>query len=82
MEGDRKLTKEQTHLSNTIDAIDQSNAKYDKNVKEFLSDIQVLARIAKYTISEVAELSIEDIMACIDGKSIETGSVSVTQRKA
>ena len=78
MEEKRKLAKEQTHLSTTIDAMEQSKARYDKNVKEFLSDIQVLARIAKYTISEVAEFSIEEIMACIVDKSIETGSVSVT----
>lgn len=67
----------ETNLSTIIDAIDPDKAKYDKNVKEFLSDIQVLARIVKYTIKEVEHLSIEEIMKCIDVKSIETGKAKV-----
>lgn len=66
-----------THLGNTIDAIDPINAKYDKNVKEFLSDIQILARIVKYTVEEVQDLSIDEIIGCIDEKAIETGVVPV-----
>ena len=71
------IMKKQTNLSNTIDAMDPNKAKYDKNVKEFLSDVQVLARIVKYTVSEVENLSVEEIITCIDGKSVETGAVSV-----
>ena len=69
--------REQTNLSSTIDAMNPDKAKYDKNVKEFLSDVQVLARIAKYTITEVEGLSIAEIIACIDEKSIETGITPV-----
>ena len=65
----------ETNLSTIIDVIEPDKAKYDKNVKEFLSDIQVLARIVKYTIIEVEHLGIEEIMKCIDAKSIETDKV-------
>ncbi len=67
----------ETNLSTMIDAIDPDKAKYDKNVKEFLSDIQVLARIVKYTVKEVEHLSIEEIMKCIKPDSIKTGVVDV-----
>ncbi len=58
--------KTQTHLKNTIDAIDSDKAKYDKNIKELLADIQVLSRILKYTVEEVKDLTIEEIIECID----------------
>ena len=48
--------KENTNLGVVIDGIDSSKAKYDKNVKQFMSDIQVLARIVKYTVEEVGHL--------------------------
>ena len=69
--------KAQTHLGNTIEAVDSLKARYDKNVKEILSDIQVLARIVKHTVTEVEKLSIEEIMACIDRESIRVGTVSI-----
>lgn len=34
--------------------------QYDQNIKELLADIQVLARIIKYTVREVKELEDED----------------------
>ena len=40
-----KRMKIHTHLENTIESIDSLKTKYDKNVKEILSDIQVLASI-------------------------------------
>lgn len=67
----------ETNLSAVIDSIDSDKAKYDKNIKEFLSDIQILARIVKYTVKEVEHLSIDEIMGCIDSKSIDTGNVRV-----
>ena len=69
--------KIQTHLGNTIEAVDSLKSKYDKNVKEILSDIQVLARILKHTVTEVEKLSIEEIMECIDPKSIKVGTVPI-----
>ena len=69
--------KTQTHLKNTIDAIDSDKAKYDKNIKELLADIQVLARILKYTVEEVKDLTIGEIIECIDDQSIEVGAALV-----
>ena len=37
-----------THLGNVIEAIDSLKARYDKNVKELLADIQVLSWIVKH----------------------------------
>ena len=42
-----------------------------------MTDIQVLARIVKHTVVEVENLSIEQIMACIDHDSICIGMVPV-----
>lgn len=69
--------KEHTHLSSAIDAIPFNKARYDKNMKEFLADIQILARIVKYTVDEVSDLPIEEIEQCIDGNSIEVGTIPV-----
>ena len=66
-----------THLRNTIEAVDSVKARYDKNVKELLADIQVLARIVKHTVVEAERLSIEQIMDCIDHDSIRIGMVPV-----
>ena len=71
------LSREQTHLGNAIEAIEYDKARYDKNVKEFLADIQVLARIIKYTVDEVSDLEIEEIMDCIDRQNIEIGTMLV-----
>ena len=46
-------------------------------MKELLADIQVLARIVKHTVVEVENLSIEQIMDCIDHDSICIGMVPV-----
>ena len=66
-----------THLGNAIEAIDSLKARYDKNVKELLADIQVLSRIVKHTVIEVESLSIQEIMDCIDRSSIRVGVVPV-----
>ncbi len=67
--------KIRTHLGNTIEAVDSAKTGYDKNVKEILADIQVLARIVKHTVAEVDKLSISEIMSCIDCGSIRIGTV-------
>lgn len=67
-----------THLETTLDAVDPARLQYDRNIKELLADIQVLARIIKYTVKEVEELEIEEIMSCIDSCSIEVGTVPVS----
>ncbi|MDD7643722.1 MAG: PD-(D/E)XK nuclease family transposase [bacterium] len=64
---------QQTHLGNTIDAVDPNKALYDKNIKELLADIQILAWIIKYTVDEVRQLEIQEIIKCIDAETIEVG---------
>ena len=49
-----------------------------KNIKELLADIQILARILKYTVDEVADFSLEEIMDCIDKESIQIGTVPIS----
>lgn len=71
-------TTAQTHLSSTIDAVDLAKERYDENVKALLADIQILAYILKYTVTEVQGLEIDEIMACIDPESIEIGTVPVS----
>ena len=66
-----------THLRNTLEVVDSLKARYDKNVKELLVDIQVLARIVKHTVVEAESLSIKQIMVCIDHDSICIGAVPV-----
>lgn len=65
---------QQTHLGNTIDAVDPNKALYDKNIKELLADIQILAWIIKYTVDEVRQLEIQEIIKCIDAETIEVGT--------
>ena len=67
----------QTHVGTALTAIESEKMQYDKNIKEILADVQVLARIIKYTVKEVQELSIEDIMRCIDTQSIEIGAAPI-----
>jgi len=63
----------QTHLANVMDSAMPEKLFYDQNIKELLSDIQILARIVKYTVKEVNGLSINEIMECIDKQSICIG---------
>lgn len=67
--------KVQTHLGNTIEAVDYAKVRYDKNVKEILADIQVLARVVKHTVAEAGKLSISEIIRCINRESIRIGTV-------
>lgn len=56
-----------TNISNVIDG-NADKSKYDAEVKQVLSDPQILARILKHTTKEFRDCSIEQIIGCIDGK--------------
>lgn len=60
-----KRQKEDTHLSQAVVAAG-SAAIYDANVKFLLADKQILARILKYTIRECRDMSVTEIISCID----------------
>lgn len=55
---------EDTHLSQAVTTA-QDAAAYDTNAKLLLADKQILARILKYTIREFRDMSIEEIICCI-----------------
>ena len=67
----------QTHLGNSIDVIAPNKAKYDKNIKELLADVQILSRIVKYTVEEVQHMTLDEIIDCIDQNSIQVGSIPI-----
>ncbi len=48
----------------------------DQAVKRLFSRKDFLANIMKGTIAEYADLSIEEIMDCIEGDTIQTGTAS------
>jgi len=66
-----------THLHNTVDAVEADKAKYDQNVKELIADPQILARILQQTVVEVEGMSVDEVIECIDTNSIEVASVPV-----
>lgn len=55
----------ESNIAQVID-IAADRARYDENIKEILSDKQILARILKYTLDEFKELDIETIVRNID----------------
>ena len=66
-----------THLNQTLSSLDVSKMDCNNNIKELLADIQILSRIIKYTIKEVAHLSVEEVADCLRGADIEVGSTPV-----
>lgn len=60
----------ETNLAQTVNAANDAGSAYDTNVKYLLSDKQILSWILKYTVEEFQEMSIEDIIDCIDRKSV------------
>lgn len=69
----------QTHIATTLDATTPAKIRYDINVKEVLADVQILSRILKYTVEELRELSIDEIISCINENDIFTKGYRVFQ---
>ncbi len=57
----------ETNISRVIDG-NADMGRYDAEVKQVLSDPQILAWILKYTVREFKESSVNQIMDCMDGK--------------
>lgn len=51
--------------------------QYDKSVKRVLANKPILARILKFTVRELADLSLEQIENCIEGDSVMIGQTYV-----
>ena len=60
-----------------MDSVAPLRVQLDECIKEVLADVQILARILKYTVSEVKDLNIDEIIACIDEKDIAIGRIPV-----
>ena len=69
--------KTQTHIATTLDSLPPEMLRIDQSIKELLADVQILARILKYTVSELEEASIEEIISCIDESQIEIGCIPI-----
>lgn len=72
-----KQMNKKTHIATALDAIVPDRIRYDEYVKEVLADVQILARILKYSVEELKELSIDEIILCIDEEQIEIGKAPV-----
>lgn len=59
--------KEKTNIANVIEKT-EGNSQYDQQVKELLSDKNILAHILKGCVDECSRLSIEEIKDCITGE--------------
>lgn len=74
---ERRYMKIPTHLNHTLTALHNSTVGYDKNIKELLADVQILARILKYSIRELQEFSVEELISCLTQTDIEVGERGV-----
>lgn len=64
----------------TAISVADSKAYYDENIKNILSEKEVLAWILKNVTVEFADLSIEEIIDCIEGEP-EVSTVKVNPGK-
>lgn len=69
--------KIQTHIATTLDSLPAEMLLIDQSIKELLADVQILARILKYTVSEMKDADIEEIISHIDESQIEIGSTPI-----
>ena len=51
--------------------------QYDKSIKKVLANKPILARILKFTVNELSNLSLQEIESCIDGNSVVLGQTFV-----
>ena len=67
----------QTMIANDIEA-SENKRKYDEQCKKVLSNKYILANILKYTVEEVQDKTIKEIVAAIDGEP-EVGTKGVLE---
>lgn len=61
-----------THAAKTVLATDPLRAKYDQTMKQLLAEKPILALIIKYTVSECMDMSVPEIVSCIEGTKVES----------
>jgi len=67
----------ETHIASILNAIPPERIFVDEYIKDVLADVQILSRILKYTVSELQELDINEIIGLIDPKQIKISKVPV-----
>ena len=68
------MSERNNHLGKALDAA-AMRAEYDEHVKRLLADKQILAWIMKNTVEEFEDMTIQDIIPCIEPPEIGTVSV-------
>ena len=65
-------------ISATMDAI-EGNESGDQSAKNIFSYKPIMGNILKYTVAEYKDCSLEEIMDCIEGDTIQTGTALVEE---
>lgn len=68
-------------ISATMDSI-EGNKSGDKSAKNIFSYKPIMGNILKYTVAEYKDCSLEEIMDCIEGDTIQTGTALVEEDMA
>ena len=68
-------------ISATMDAI-EGNESGDQSAKNIFSYKPIMGNILKYTVAEYKDCSLEEIMDCIEGDTIQTGTALVEEDMA
>ena len=67
-------------ISVTLKTIDGKETK-DQSAKNIFSYKPIMSNILKYTVEEYRDCSLEEIMNCIEGDTIQTGTALVEEDK-
>ena len=68
-------------ISVTLKTIDGKETK-DQSAKNIFSYKTIMSNILKYTVEEYRDCSLEEIMNCIEGDTIQTGTALVEEDMA
>ena len=68
-------------ISATMDSI-EGNESGDQSAKNIFSYKPIMGNILKYTVAEYKDCSLEEIMECIEGDTIQTGTAFVEEDMA
>lgn len=68
-------------ISVTLKTIDGKETK-DQSAKNIFSYKPIMSNILKYTVEEYRDCSLEEIMNCIEGDTIQTGTALVEEDMA
>lgn len=73
--------KVRNSISSTMDTLEKKESK-DQSVKNIFSYKPIMGNILKYTVAEYKDCSVQEIMDCIEGDTIQTGTALVEEDMA